>query len=107
MCDQYRSRGWPGQSVLSYARMNYMWYDLVGMLGVAVIIVTYLMLQLERLEGAGLAYSLLNAAGASMVLVSLYYEFNLSAVVVEGFWVLISLLGVAKNVARRAKGAAA
>ena len=87
--------------------MDYAWYDLVGMLGVAVIIGTYLMLQLERLDGGGLAYSLLNAAGASMVLVSLYFEFNLSAVVVEGFWVLISLLGVAKNVARRAKGAAA
>ena len=87
--------------------MNYAWYDFVGMLGVAVIIGTYLLLQLERLDAAGLAYSLLNAVGASMVLVSLYYEFNLSAVVVEAFWVLISLLGVAKNVARRGGRAAA
>jgi hypothetical protein len=87
--------------------MDYTWYDLVGMFGVAVIVATYLLLQLERLDGAGLAYSLLNAAGASMVLVSLYYEFNLSAAVVEAFWVLISLLGVAKNVARRVKGAPA
>ena len=87
--------------------MDYAWYDLVGMLGVAVIIGTYLLLQLERLDAAGLVYSLLNAVGASMVLVSLYHEFNLSAVVVEAFWVLISLLGVAKNVARRGGRAAA
>jgi hypothetical protein len=87
--------------------MSYAWYDLVGMLGVAVIIGTYLLLQLERLSGTGLTYALLNAAGASMVLVSLAYEFNLSAVVVEAFWVLISLLGVAKHLARWAKGAAA
>jgi hypothetical protein len=79
---------------------TYGWYDLVGNVGVVVIVGTYLLLQLGRLNGSGFAYSMLNATGASMVIVSLMFNFNLSAFVVELFWVLISLLGVARNVAR-------
>lgn len=81
--------------------MAYGWHDLVGNAGVAVIVVSYLLMQLGRLEGAGVAYSLLNAAGASMVIVSLVYDFNMSAFVVEAFWVLISLVGAVRHLARR------
>jgi hypothetical protein len=76
---------------------SYGWYDFVGNVGVAIIVGTYLWLQLGRLDGAGLAYALLNAAGASLVVVSLLFDFNLSAFVVEVFWVLISLVGVARH----------
>ena len=87
--------------------MGYEWFDVVGMLGTAVVIGTYLLLQLGRLDGAGLAYSLANAAGAGMIIVSLAYEFNMAAFVVEAFWVLISLLGVARHLARRMRREAA
>lgn len=80
---------------------GYAWYDLVGNVGVAVIVGTYLLMQLGRLDGAGLAYSSLNAAGASLVALSLVFDFNLSAFVVECFWILISLVGVARNLTRR------
>ena len=81
--------------------VRYEWHDFVGNVGVAIIIGTYLLLQLDRLPAGGLAYSLLNAAGAAMVVVSLLYDFNVSAMVVEVFWVLISLVGVARYAARR------
>ena len=87
--------------------MDFAWFDVVGMLGTAIIIGTYLLLQLERLEGAGLVYSALNAVGAGMILVSLAHEFNMAAFVVEAFWALISVLGIARNLAGRARGAAA
>lgn len=76
--------------------MRYAWYDLVGSVGVGVIIITYILLQSGKLRSENLAYSLLNAAGASLIIVSLIYNFNFSAFVVEFFWVLISLYGVAK-----------
>lgn len=76
---------------------GYAWYDFVGNLGVAIIVVTYLLMQLGRLDGAGLAYASLNAVGATFVLVSLLFEFNLSAFVVETFWVLISLVGIVRR----------
>jgi hypothetical protein len=74
--------------------MSYTWTDLIGNLGVALVILAYLGLQLERLDARGLAYSVANATGAAMILVSLSRDFNLSAVAIEAFWVGISLLGI-------------
>ena len=74
--------------------MNYGPLDFLGNVGVVVLVVTYLMLQLNKLSSDGLAYSLLNAIGAGMIVVSLLYDFNLSALLMEVFWVLISLVGI-------------
>ena len=74
--------------------MSLGWHDLAGMTGVALILASYLMLQLRRWSPTRPAYSLANAAGAALVLVSLTYEFNLSAFVVEVFWLAISLFGL-------------
>lgn len=76
--------------------MTYVWYDILGTLGVAVIIITYILLQLERIRSEHLTYSLLNAAGASLILISLYFSFNFPSFVVEFFWLLISLFGIGK-----------
>lgn len=76
--------------------MQYAWYDLAGTIGVAVIILTYVALQLEKIRSETLIYSLLNALGASLILLSLYFNFNFSAFAVEFFWLLISLFGVGK-----------
>lgn len=76
--------------------MSFAWYDLVGLVGVVVILYAYLMLQLDRMEEDELAYSLLNAVGALAVLVSLLFEFNLSAMLMEGSWFLVSLIGIAR-----------
>jgi hypothetical protein len=79
------------------------WYDILGTLGVAVIILTYAMLQLGRIRSEQVLYSLLNAVGASLILVSLYFDFNFPSVVVEAFWLLISIFGIGKYlVGRRA-----
>ncbi len=74
--------------------MSYGPLDFIGNVGVVVLMVAYLMLQLNKLSSAGLAYSLLNAIGASLIIASLVYDFNLSALLMEVFWVLISLLGI-------------
>ena len=74
--------------------MSYGPLDFLGNVGVVVLMITYLMLQLNKLRSDGLAYSLLNAIGASLIVVSLLYDFNLSALLMEVFWVLISLLGI-------------
>ena len=74
--------------------MSYGPLDFLGNVGVVVLMVTYLMLQLNKLRSDGLAYSLLNAIGASLIVISLLYDFNLSALLMEVFWVLISLLGI-------------
>jgi hypothetical protein len=77
------------------------WYDVVGTLGVAIIIITYVLLQIERVRSDQLIYSLLNALGAALILISLYFDFNLPSVVVEAFWLAISLFGIGKWICRR------
>ena len=77
------------------------WYDILGTLGVGIIILTYVLLQIERIRSTQVIYSLLNAVGASLILISLYFDFNLPSVVVEVFWLLISLFGIGKWISRR------
>jgi multidrug transporter EmrE-like cation transporter len=78
--------------------MSYGLLDLVGNIGVVILMVAYLMLQLNKLRSDDLAYSLLNAIGASLIVLSLIVNFNLSAMVMEVFWVLISFVGIFRYV---------
>lgn len=72
----------------------YEWHDLVGNVGVALILGTYFALQIGRLDARRPAYSVLNALGAGSIAVSLLFDFNLSAFVVEAAWVAVSLFGL-------------
>lgn len=76
--------------------MDYSWFDLVGNVGVLLMVIAYLLLQLEKMSSSALSYLLLNAVGAVLVIISLFFRFNLSAFLMEGFWLLISLYGLAK-----------
>ena len=84
--------------------MTYEWHDLVGNLGVALIIGTYLLLQLERMRSTALSYSLLNGAGAVLILISLTQAFNLSSFIIEICWLVISGIGIAGSLRRRTNG---
>lgn len=74
--------------------MSYSWFDLVGNIGSALIISTYFLLQVGLIGAKNLWYSLLNFTGAIAITISLIYEFNLSAFIIEVFWILISLVGI-------------
>lgn len=62
---------------------------------------TYLLLQLERIDSRSLFYSGANAIGALLVLFSLSFDFNLGAALIEGFWLLVSGIGLFAWVRRR------
>lgn len=76
--------------------MNFAFYDLIGSVGVATIIITYVLLQTEKIRSESLTYSVLNGLGAGLIVFSLIFDFNFSAFVVESLWVLISLYGIGK-----------
>lgn len=78
--------------------MNLSWFDLAGFAGVVLIVIAYLLLQLNKLPSSAPAYSLFNAIGAFLVMVSLVFDFNLSAFLMEAFWFLISLFGLFRSV---------
>lgn len=76
--------------------MSYELHDFFGNLGVVLILASYLLVQLRRLEATGVAYLVTNSLGALLILYSLFFDFNLSAFVIEVVWLLISLLGIAR-----------
>ena len=76
-------------------------FDLAGFIGVFLIVIAYLLLQLDKLPSSSPSYSLLNAVGALLIIVSLIFKFNLSAFIVEAFWFLISLLGLRRSLVTR------
>jgi len=81
--------------------MSFHLFDLAGFIGVVLIIVAYLLLQLEKLPSSSPRYSVLNAAGALLIIISLIFAFNLSAFIVEAFWFLISLVGLWRSLSAK------
>lgn len=76
--------------------MDCLWADLLGIVGVILVVGTYLLLQLNRLGNHSLGYSLFNGLGALLILISLIFEFNVSAFIIELFWVIISTIGIVR-----------
>ena len=81
--------------------MSYHWYDFVGNIGIAFILGSYLLLQIEKISANDWRYSAANGFGAALILVSLGFAFNLSAFLIEAAWLLISLFGLFKAFSAR------
>jgi ABC-type amino acid transport system permease subunit len=79
------------------------YHQWIGLLGTALILGTYLMLQLKRISSEQLAYSVLNGVGALMLVFSLCFNFNLAAFIVEVFWAAISAVGIVQHFKAREK----
>ncbi|MDX1443908.1 MAG: cyclic nucleotide-binding protein [Gammaproteobacteria bacterium] len=71
--------------------------DALGLVGVALILAAYALLQAGAWSPRNAAYSFANALGAALILFSLVFDFNLPAAVIEGCWLLISLFGLWRN----------
>jgi hypothetical protein len=70
--------------------------DLGGLAGVMLILVAYALGQLGRLKIDDPPALLMNLAGAVLVMVSLLFNFNLSAFLMEAAWAAVALFGLAK-----------
>lgn len=79
---------------------------MVGVFGAALIVLANFLLQGGRLDPRSLAYSAANGLGALAILFSLFFEFNLSAFVIESFWLAISGYGLYRALKRRKMPAA-
>lgn len=77
--------------------------DIIGLVGVLLILIVYFLLQIERITAHSIAYSLYNAIGALMIIYSLIYKWNLSSFAMEGTWFLLSLYGLYRALATRSK----
>lgn len=68
----------------------------IGLFGVAVYLGSYALLQLGILRGQSYSYAALNLLAASSVLFSLIPAFNLSSVIIQVSWIVISIAGMSR-----------
>ena len=71
--------------------------DLIGILGVIIIIIGYMLLQLGKMDASDLSFSVLNTLGAFLIIISLLYDWNLASFIMEFTWMMISLYGIIKH----------
>jgi hypothetical protein len=76
--------------------------DLAGYVGVGFVVVTYFLSQLGRMEVKRPLYPALNGVGAVMILWSLHHRPNPPSIVIEFFWLAISLIGFIRAIRAKA-----
>lgn len=81
--------------------MSLAWYDIVGLIGSALVVASYFLLQSGRLSGTALTYQCLNIAGSACILVSLFGGFNLAVALLQCTWIAISLYGIVRGIRSR------
>lgn len=65
--------------------------DIMGLIGVALIVGSYFLLQYNFLHKDSLTYLLMNFIGPFFILFSLYFKWNLSAAIIEIVWLAITI----------------
>ena len=58
--------------------MTYEWHDALGNVGVFLVLFSYLLVQLDRIDTKGFLYSFANGLGAALLCISLFINFNMS-----------------------------
>ena len=81
--------------------MDYPMHNVVGNFGVILIVGTYFLVQVGRMSAVQLPYITLNGLGALLIMYSLWFDFNLSAFLIEVIWLLISLMGIGRVLLQR------
>jgi hypothetical protein len=76
--------------------MDYALHNVVGNIGVLLIVGTYFLVQIGRMPATQPPYIVANGIGAALILYSLYFDFNLSAFLIEVIWLLISIIGLTR-----------
>jgi hypothetical protein len=78
-------------------------HDVAGLLGSIIVIVAYFATQAGWFGANDPRFTWANLIGAALILFSLMVDWNLAAFVMEVFWILISIFGLARYYGSRGK----
>jgi hypothetical protein len=76
-------------------------HDVAGVIGSVIVIVAYFATQVGWFSATDPRFAWANLAGAVLIIFSLLMDWNLAAFIMEIFWILISLFGLARYYSRR------
>lgn len=72
----------------------YTFHDYLGLLGVFITLIAYVLISIRKMNPIGLSYPSLNAIGSLLIIYSLLYKWNPASWWMEISWLLVSLYGV-------------
>jgi hypothetical protein len=72
--------------------------DILGLLGVCSFLYAYFLLQAMKIQPVSMQYLLLNLVGAILVMISLIFDWNTPAFLLEAAWASISIYGLYKHI---------
>lgn len=75
--------------------------DIVGYGGVALVVGTYFLSQVGKMDSTRTLYPALNALGALLILYSLAHRPNPPSIVIEFFWLAISVIGLVRRTLKK------
>ena len=81
--------------------MSVIIFETIGIIGVAIILTVYIMLQTDRINAKGFWYSMLNLLGSFLIMTSIVKDWNLPSFVIEVSWMFISVYGIYKWYSRK------
>lgn len=78
--------------------------DAIGSFGALIVVSAYFATQIRMMNSEDLAFPVVNLLGSLLIVYSLTQTFNLASMLIESFWIAISLLGILQHVrSRRAR----
>ncbi len=71
--------------------------DAIGSFGALIVVAAYFATQMRMMNSDDLAFPVVNLLGSVLIVYSLVHNFNLASMLIEGFWILISLIGIIQH----------
>lgn len=78
-------------------------FEIAGVFGFCLYVFNYAMLTLRRFTSDDIIFFAINFSAASLVLVGLTASFNLAAALIQGFWIIMSIIGISLRMTRRSR----
>jgi len=68
--------------------------DAIGSFGALIVVSAYFGTQMRMMNSDDLAFPVVNLIGSALIVYSLLQNFNLASMLIEGFWIVISVIGI-------------
>ncbi|WP_170761216.1 CBU_0592 family membrane protein [Ruegeria lacuscaerulensis] len=75
--------------------------DAIGSIGALVVVAAYFATQMRMMNSDDLAFPVLNLVGSILIVYSLLENFNLASMLIESFWIVISMIGILQYIRLR------
>lgn len=69
-------------------------YNVIGLLGASMYLLSYFLLNTRKLSGDSINYISMNIVAAICVSISLVEYYNLPSLIIQLFWIVISIVGI-------------